>query len=117
MYLPPEAFDLPPLGEMVRVGLRGDEFSGEVIDRLPVVEACRGDLRIAWADVVYLRKSDHRETTSRTCLARIGMMQCLLTFEFPVEDQDWLEPIWGRLIDSLVLDWVVEDPTKGPVVH
>ena len=117
MYLPPDSADLPPLGHMLRIGLQEDEFSGEVLDRLPVVETRRGDLQIAWADVVYLRKSDHRESTSRTCLARTGILQCLLTFEFPVEDQEWLEPIWSRLIDSLVLDWVVDDPAKGPVVH
>jgi hypothetical protein len=111
-HLPPEVdwsgLALGPLlGELVGKDTR------DVLGRSEVVEVRRPGLDLAWTEVHFLDPNEKREAYSRTCLARSGTIQPLITFDFWADDAPRCRPIWDAVLDSLRLGMVITDPTRG----
>lgn len=84
-----------------------------VLERGEVQSVRRPDLDLAWAEVRFLDPIENRPAHSRTCLARSGTIQPLITFDFWADDLPRCDPVWNTVLDSLRLDLVITDPTRG----
>ena len=116
MRLPPIDWSGLRLSTLVQQILDGDER--DVQQTGEIVEERRGDLEIAWAEVRFADpNSDNREAFSRICLGREANIQCLITFDFWVDDAPNLRPVWDEVMRSLELNRYISDPTVGDVVH
>jgi hypothetical protein len=82
----------------------------------PVHVTQRGDLELAWRDLRSMDDASARQACSRTCLARGGEVQALLTFDFWVDDLERCDRVWRVVLDTLELGRTVADPTRGPLV-
>jgi len=82
----------------------------------PVHVTRRGDLELAWRDLRFPDDATTREACSRTCLARCGNVQALLTFDFWIDDLERCELAWSVVRDTLELGRTVAHPTRGPLV-
>ncbi len=111
-HLPPEV-DWSGLSLALLVGELVKKDTRDVLDRGEVVEVRRPNLDLAWAEVRFLDPNEKREAFSRTCLARAGTIQPLLTFDYWAADADRCVPAWDEILDSLRLGIVVTDPTRG----
>jgi hypothetical protein len=80
-------------------------------------EQQRGNLEIAWLEMRFVDPGEQREARSRMCLARQGQIQALLTFDFWETDLERCHRAWEIVLKTLELDEVIEDPTKGRIVH
>lgn len=87
----------------------------ERVERKPIVEAARGDIRLALLETRFRENS--RDATSYTQIAIAGEIACLLTYAFWDDDSAAAGRVWQDVQESLVIGWYVEDPTRGPVVH
>jgi len=95
------------VGELIRKDSRG------VLERGEVVEVKRPGVDLAWAEVRFLDPTEGRVAYSRTCLARSGTIQPLITFDFWADDAPRCIPVWEAVLDSLQLGLVIDDPTRG----
>ena len=115
MRLPPIDWTGLPLASLVQQVIDGDEREAKQTG--PVVEEKRGDLELAWAEVSFRDQLEDRVAFSRICLGRESNVQCLITFDFWVDDAARAQPVWDEVLRSLELARYVEDPTVGDVVH
>ncbi len=106
-----------PLAQMLADVTADDEHDKGVLARSEVVSIVRPDLEIAWRETRFVDEREQREAISRSCIARGGNLQPLITFDFWVDDAPRLYPVWDELLRSLRLGDYVEDPTRGPVMH
>lgn len=82
----------------------------------PIHVTRRGDLELAWRELRFVDDESPRDAYTRTCIARSGEWQGLLTFDFWVDDVDRCDTAWQIVLDTLELGRIVADPTRGPVV-
>lgn len=111
-HLPPEVdWSGLPLGPLVAELIRKD--SRDVLGRGEVVSVRRPGLDLAWGEVRFLDPNEKREAFSRTCLARAGTIQPLITFDYWAADAGRCVPVWEAVLDSMQLGLVITDPTRG----
>jgi hypothetical protein len=80
----------------------------------PLREEFRAGMELAWRDVNYVHERSGRQACFRVCVARRGSVLCLITYEFWSGDRSRPDGIWQTVLETLVLDHVVRDPTLGP---
>lgn len=101
-----------PLSELVEVAFQSDERPihtwGEI------VSTRRGDLDIAWRELRFVDPIEHREAVSRVCIARRGIIQAIITFEYWDDHADRGRQVWDTVLKTLRLGDYIADPTKGP---
>lgn len=100
------------LPQMLAEVMENDEGE-EVISRGKPVFEKRGDLEIAWLETRRIDTGEHRPYLSRTCIARRGTIQPLLTFDYWPEDAKRFEPVWNEVLRSMRLGEYIKDPRKG----
>jgi hypothetical protein len=110
MYLPPgiDFSELPvarALAEVMAAEKR------DVIGRSEIVHAPRPDFDLAWIETRYHEGTPPREARTRTCLARQGIIQPLITMDFWASDAEQFTSVWDEVIRSLQLGMHVDDPT------
>ena len=114
MRLPPVDWSKLRVATLVEAGMSGDT---RPIDTWgPIREARRGDLELAWREVNCVDAAEKREARSRMCIARQSTFQCLITFDFWIEDLERCEAAWETVLDTLQLGDFIADPTRGPTV-
>jgi hypothetical protein len=113
MRLPAANWGALRLAALLESALQGEEPVGT---RGPVHEARYGEVDVAWRELSFIDTAQSREARSRTCVARQGTLQCLLTFDFWADDLDRCHDAWTTVLETLELDRPIADPTKGPLV-
>ena len=76
-----------------------------------------GDKELAWTELAFVDRQEHRAARSRICLARGSGVHSLLTLDFWASDVEPVSRVWDEILESLQLERYVEDPTRGPQVH
>ena len=114
LRLPPVDWSGLPVAALVEAGMR--EEPRPIATWGPIREARRGDLELAWREVRFIDSAAKREAISRMCIARRSTLQCLITFDFWIEDHEQCEAAWEIVLETLELGEFIGDPTLGPVV-
>jgi hypothetical protein len=105
-----------PVSELLKYVIEGDER--EVISRGEIIGEERAGLSLAWAEMKVIDEVERREAFSRACIARgLNNIQCLITFDYWVDDVERMRPVWDEVLSSLEVGWFIADPTQGPVIH
>ncbi|MEW4570395.1 hypothetical protein AB1L88_21215 [Tautonia sp. JC769] len=100
-----------PLASMIESLL--DEESRFVLDRSEVVAFRRGPIEAAWAEIRFMDPNEARPAFSRTCLARCGNLQPLITFDFWENDAPRCRDVWDTILATLRLDIASIEPDPG----
>jgi hypothetical protein len=79
-----------------------------------VVDADRADLELSWFGSRWIDPQDCRAVEGRLALARRGLVQLLLTYDYWVDDSEWAAPIWDAVLGSLRMGENIADPLRGP---
>lgn len=69
--------------------------------------------RIVWTEIKFIDKQENREAYSRTCIGLGSNVQCLITFDYWVDDAERLTLVWDEVIQSLTLGLYISDPKTG----
>lgn len=80
-----------------------------------VVTVQRHRLEAVWVESLFTDPVEQREARSRTCLARGGDVQTLITLDFWPEDAERFGPVWDQLMHTLKLDARI-DMAGRPVI-
>jgi hypothetical protein len=104
-----------PLLPLLAQALEGSQH--EVLERGEMITSSRTDLELVWTQHRFQDPVEPREAYSRFLVARGWGIHVLITCDFWVDDLARLGPIWDEIVRSLQLGRVIEDPTKGAVVH
>lgn len=113
LRLPPVDWSGLPLTDLVESATRGDERP--IATWGAITELRRGDLEIAWREMRFVDPRERRDACSRLCIARWGGIQALLTVEFWAADAARCGAVWDLVLETLVLDDRIRDPTRGPM--
>ena len=100
-----------PVRELLLGAVRDE--GREYIGHSQTIEARHGNLDLAWTELRVIDARERREARSRFCLARGDGIQCLMSLDFWPEDEARLDTVWENVLDSLRLNAIVDDPTKG----
>jgi hypothetical protein len=113
MRLPATNWGALKMESLLESALQGGEPEGT---RGPIHVARCGDVDLAWRELSFIDAAQSREARSRTCVARQGTLQCLLTFDFWADDLGRCHEAWTTVLETLELDRPVADPRRGPMV-
>ena len=109
--LPPGNWSDLPLGGLLKQVVQQDDR--DVIDRGEIVWLKRQTARIVWTEIKFIDSEENREAYSRICIGVGSGVQCLITFEYWVDDTEHCIPVWDTVLDSLVLGLFIRDPRTG----
>jgi hypothetical protein len=111
-HLPPNDWMLFPLKATLRKVMEDD--SRNIIERGEVITVKRQTVKIVWCEIKFIDiQTEPREAFSRTCIALGSNIQCLITFDYWVDQAEQLIPIWDEVIRSLTLGLYIRDPRTG----
>lgn len=86
----------------------------DVLETGPILDAGCPGLSAAWREVRHRDPSGDQALT-RMCLARLGAIAVLLTFDLWVRDAKRVTWVWDKVLATLELGRFVLDPTIGDV--
>ncbi len=101
-----------PVAQLVEAATQGDERP--IHTRGEIITVRRGGIEMAWQEMGFVDPKEHREAISRLCIARKGVVQALITFEYWVSDAARCVPVWDTVLETLRLNDYIADPTQGP---
>jgi hypothetical protein len=112
---------LPPVDlsglSVMKLLLDMEDKQGHPVTPEEIMRVERPDLELVWAEHNFLDPVEKRIAVGRTCLARGGNVQVLITFAFWPEDRDRFTPAWDEVLRSLQLGNYFADPRVGPRLH
>lgn len=109
--LPPGNWAEFPLIPLLKKVVRDDER--HPIEQGGVVQLKRQTARIVWTQIKFIDPNENREAYSRICIGLGSGVQCLITFDYWVDDAERLTPVWDTVMNSLVLGLYIRDPLTG----
>jgi hypothetical protein len=109
--LPPANYADFPLASILRKVAKNDERN--VIERGKIIQLKRQTARVVWTQLKFIDEPENREAYSRICIGLGSGVQCLITFDYWVDDAERLNPVWDTVMDSLVLGLYIRDPRTG----
>jgi hypothetical protein len=83
----------------------------------PLREEIRRGIELAWRDTICFSPKSPQRACFRVCVARRGGIHCLITYEFWGADRTLCDDVWQAVLETLVIDRAVVDPTRGPEVE
>ncbi len=101
-----------PLATLVEAGTEEDERP--IHTRGDIISSRHGDIEFAWREMAFIDPVEQREAFARLCIARKGVVQALITFDFWESDADRYRPVWDAVLKSVRLNDYIADPAKGP---
>ncbi|MBZ0281164.1 MAG: hypothetical protein K8L97_10515 [Anaerolineae bacterium] len=104
-----------PLAPLLTKSVEGSSM--EILARGGVIKSTRTDIELVWTEHRFIDPKEKREAFSRFALARGFDVQAFISCDFWVDDALRLHPIWDEVLRSLQLGRVIQDPTKGAVLH
>ena len=112
-HLPPGIdWSALPLGPMLADAVTGHVDPTATWGEIATEE--RPGLELAWTETRFVDKGEQRPARSRTCIARGGDVQCLITLDFWEDDAGRVVPVWDDVLETLRLGEKIADPTRGP---
>ncbi|UBF29045.1 hypothetical protein K9N68_15115 [Kovacikia minuta CCNUW1] len=109
--LPPVDFSDFPLTKILKDLVEKDER--DVLETGEIITVKRQTARIVWTEFKFMDPTEHREAYARICIALGSGIQCLITFDFWVDDAPRLTPVWDNVLRSLTLGLYIRDPLTG----
>jgi hypothetical protein len=109
--LPPADWRNFPLAQALAEIVDKDER--HVLSKGEIITLDRQTANIVWTEFKFLDSEENREAYSRICVGLGSGVQCLITFDYWVDDADRLTPVWDTVLRSLILGLYVSDPTTG----
>jgi hypothetical protein len=109
--LPPADYSQLPLTDLLREVV--DRDSRDVIKRGIIHRIDRVALRLVWTELRFIDPTEKREAFSRIAIGLGAGIQCLLTFEYWVEDANKFLHAWDTALETLKLGLYISDPTTG----
>jgi hypothetical protein len=106
-----------PLDQLLVQSTTGGESERDILEKSEIFQPKRPDLELAWTEHRFLDPVEKREAFSRIALARYAGIHLLITFDFWVDDQRRMHPVWDELVRSLQMGRKIADPLKGDVLH
>lgn len=100
-----------PLKGIVKKLIRED--TRDILEVGDVVKLSRQTAQIVWGELKFLDSNENREAYSRICVGLGSGIQCLVTFDYWVDDAEKLMPIWDVALESLTLGMYIQDPRTG----
>ncbi len=109
--LPQADWSMFPLKHMLKQILADEKR--DVISTGEIFTEKRQTARLVWAEIKFLDDQEQREAYSRICIGLGSNVQCLITFDYWVDDAEKLTPVWDEVLRSLVLGLYIRDPMTG----
>lgn len=109
--LPPADYSQIPLPRLLRDVV--DRDTRNVIKRSIIHEVNRVALRLVWTELLFIDSKEHRQAFSRIAVGLGAGIQCLLTFDYWVEDAERCLPVWDTALATLQLGLYISDSTTG----
>ncbi len=112
-HLPPrDDWSLFPLKHTLKKVMENDER--QPIERSEVFTVKRQTAKIVWCEIKFIdTQEEPREAFSRTRIGLGSNIQCLITFDFWVDQAEQLIPVWDEVMRSLTLGLYIRDPRTG----
>jgi hypothetical protein len=85
-----------------------------LLDQGDEVQEDRRRFQHSWFETRSIDPQGSRSAESRLALARFGMVQPLLTYDFWAGDADWAAPVWDVLLDTFRMGDSIAEPREGP---
>lgn len=109
--LPPGDWTDFPLTSLLKRVVRDDDRN--ITQKGEIIELKRQTARIVWTQFKFIDPNENRDAYSRICIGLGSGVQCLITFDYWVDDAERLNPVWDTVMDSLVLGLFIRDPRTG----
>jgi hypothetical protein len=88
--------------------------SRNIIAKGEIITVKRQTAKIVWTEMKFIdTQEEPREAFSRTCIALGSNIQCLITFDYWVDQAEQLIPVWDEAMRSLTLGLYIRDPMTG----
>ncbi|NET02507.1 MAG: hypothetical protein F6K62_25530 [Sphaerospermopsis sp. SIO1G2] len=111
-HLPPNDWTLFPLKKTLKKIIEDD--SRDVIETAEIVKVKRQTAKIMWGQIKFIdTQAEPREAFSRICVGLGSNIQCLITFDYWVDQVEELTPVWDEVMRSLTLGLYIRDPRTG----
>ena len=101
--------------------------AGHMLDAEDVQRVDRQDIEVLWGEYREIDPKENREAVWRIAMAHsmtpVGNMKSVrhlygfLTFGFWPEHADKANSFWDHVLQTMIMDRPVADPTKGPQFH
>ncbi|GAB1538289.1 hypothetical protein NUACC21_09470 [Scytonema sp. NUACC21] len=110
--LPPHDWSLFPLKSILKKVVENE--TRNVIAKSEIFTVKRQTARIVWTEIKFIdTQAEPREAFSRTCIGIGSNVQCLITFDYWVDQAEQLTPVWDEVMRSLTLGLYIRDPMTG----
>jgi hypothetical protein len=109
--LPPADYNDFPLVMVLKQVVAKD--SRHILEKGEIVTLKRQTARIVWTEFKFLDSQEDREAYSRICIALGSGIQCLVTFDYWVDDAPKMIPVWDTVLRTLTLGLYIRDPSTG----
>lgn len=109
--LPPANWSEFPLAPLLRKVIKDEDRN--VIETGQIIQLKRQTARLVWAQIKFIDPQENRDAYSRICIGLGSGVQCLITFDYWVDQAEKLTPVWDTVMDSIVLGLYINDPRTG----
>ncbi|MUG93746.1 hypothetical protein F7734_15495 [Scytonema sp. UIC 10036] len=110
--LPPHDWSQFPLKSTLRKVVENE--TRNVIAKGDIITVKRQTAKIVWTEIKFIdTQEEPREAFSRTCIGIGSNIQCLITFDYWVDQAEQLTPVWDEVMRSLTLGLYIRDPLTG----
>lgn len=109
--LPPGDWQDFPLVPLLKKVVQDDER--DVMDLGEIIRLKCQTASIVWTELKFIDSQENRSAYSRICIGLGSGVQCLITFDYWVDDAERLTPVWDTVMESLTLGLYIRDPRTG----
>lgn len=109
--LPPADWTDFPLRNLLKQVVEDD--SREPSEMGEIHQLKRQTARIVWTQIEFIDPQENRPAYSRIAIGLGSGVQCLITFDYWVDDAERVTPVWDMVMSSLVLGLFIRDPRTG----
>lgn len=109
--LPPGDWQDFPLVPLLKKVVQDDER--DVIDLGEIIRIKCQTAHIVWTELKFIDSEENRSAYSRICIGLGSGVQCLITFDYWVDDAERITPVWDTVMESLTLGLYIRDPRTG----
>lgn len=106
-----------PLDKLLEMSINGMDKQVETIERSPITTYPREDIEVVWAEQKFIDATEKRPAFTRVTIARGFDVHVLVTMDYWENDAERIRPVWAEIVRSLQLGKVIQDPTKGEMLH
>jgi len=100
-----------PLADMLSQIVKQEKR--DLLETSEIITIKRQTVRMVWTEIKFMDSQENRPAYSRTCIGLGSNVQCLITFDYWVEDAKRLTPVWDEVLRTLTLGLYISDPRTG----